>query len=251
MLGGLFGTLIDWGYLVVGVLAWTPEIWASGAFDYDGDGRVSDLERMRWNEEEWGGRVFVDWTETEHPMLGTVEVGGWRNDFDAHGMTPPEGFRYRSEQIRPWFLYVLEALPRLVLKDVRSEEIGNGLYSVSVVVKNEGFLDTPVTEHAARLFVERGLETDNVSFLPFVPPVKATLSPDGSEIVGEATLEIGHLRGIGGGANRVASLGWPNEASASWVVRGSRGSRVVVEARSPRAGVARATVTLGVTGGTR
>jgi hypothetical protein len=244
--GRIPNTLIDWAFITYGLLAWTPEIWARGTFDYDGDGRVSPLETMRWNEEEWQGRLFVEWSEVEHPVLGKVEIGGWRNDLDAHGLTPPEGFVYRSEQILPWFLYVLEALPRIVLEDARAEPIGDGVYEITAVVRNEGFLDTPVTEHGAALVVERGLETDQVSFVPVVRPVTATLTLDRGEVIGEAVHNLGHLKGHNRGdrfRNEV-SRGWPIAVEVSWVVRADRASRVTITAKTPRAGVAREVISL-------
>jgi hypothetical protein len=245
--GEIPATLIDWGFINHGMMAWTPEIWARGAFDYDGDNSVSQLETMRWNEEDWGGRLFVPWKDAQHPTLGTVEVGGWRNDFDAHGLTPPEGFVYRSTQILPWFIYVLESLPRVVMDDVRSESIGDGVYRISAVVRNEGFLDTPVTERAAALSAERNVETDRVSFVSLIRPVTASVSVEDGEVIGDERLVIGHLKGRNSGDRfrSVVSRDWPNRLEVSWVVRGGPRSRATIVAGAPRAGFARHVITLG------
>ena len=79
----------------------SPEIWTPGRHDYDEDETVSPLELMRWNEEEWGERLFVDGQPFDHPELGPVEIGGFRNDMDGGGPTPTEYVPYLGEQIRP------------------------------------------------------------------------------------------------------------------------------------------------------
>ncbi len=252
--GEIPATLIDWGFINQGMLAWTPEIWARGAFDYDGDGSVSPLETMRWNEEEWGGRLFVPWNPFDHPQLGRIEIGGWRNDFDAHGITPPEGFRYRAEQILPWFLFVLESTPLLVLGDVRAERISEGLYRVTAVVRNEGFLDTSVTERAASLHARRNVETDDPTWIPLAAGVVAEATVEGGTLASEARILLGHLKGRNDGDRfrGAVSRKWARQATVGWVVRGEAGARVSVTAGAPRAGVARREVILGgETGGGR
>ena len=244
--GEIPATLIDWGFINHGMMAWTPEIWARGVFDYDGNESISPLETMRWNEEEWGGRLFVPWRRADHPTLGAVEIGGWRNDFDAHGLTPPEGFEYRSAQILPWFLFVLESLPRIVLDDVRSERLGDGLYRILAVVRNEGFLDTPVTERAASLVASRNVETSEGTYVHLTRPVTASVTVENGEVVGEAVVELGHLKGWNAGdrLRSDVSRSWPTEMEVSWVVRGSSDTRVTITAGTPRAGVARRLVNL-------
>ena len=69
---------------------------------------------------------------------------------------------------------------------------------------------------------------------------------DGSVVGGPARLELGQL---GGGASvRLQgdyNDGAPERALATWLVRAKAGDTVEVEARHPRAGTVRATVTLG------
>ncbi|MFQ6047400.1 MAG: M14 family metallopeptidase [Gemmatimonadales bacterium] len=245
--GEIPATLIDWAFINYGMLAWTPEIWARGVFDYDGDESISPLETMRWNEEEWNGRLFVSWREAQHPTLGTVEVGGWRNDFDAHGLTPPEGFVYRSEQILPWFLFVLESLPRVVVRDMRSDQIEDGVYRVTTMIGNNGFLDTPVTERAASLAAERNVETGESSFVQLVPGGLADITGEDGTVVGNSRREVGHLKGWNAGDRfrSEVSRDWPRKVQVSWVVQGGPGTRVTVRAGTPRAGFAERTIQLG------
>ena len=36
-----------------------------------------DLKLIGWNDEQLGGKGFVDWYPFDHPQLGRVELGGW------------------------------------------------------------------------------------------------------------------------------------------------------------------------------
>lgn len=243
--GQIRNTLLDWAYINLGMMGWSPEIWSEGVYDYNGDEQISDMERMRWNEEEWNGRLFVGWQTAEHPELGQVEVGGWRNDFDAHGLTPPEGVPYRLRQINPWFLYVLESLPDLEMTDPQVEALGDGLYRVSATVVNTGLLDTSSTEHGATIVETRGWETGVPSKVPIAPPVEAWASSEDARVVTDERKKLGHFRGRNEGGRSEISDDWPNSKRVSWTVHGEAGSTVRLAAKAPRAGLAEVTVKLG------
>ena len=52
------------------------EIWHGGREkDYDGDGRIEEVEVLRWCDEAFGGRCFKPWTAYRHPVLGELEIG--------------------------------------------------------------------------------------------------------------------------------------------------------------------------------
>ena len=78
----LFGHSPDFGYLYYGSVWYGDELWNGGRVkDYDGDGRVTDLENLRYIDEELGGRYFKPWTKFNHPTLGEVEIGGFNPKF--------------------------------------------------------------------------------------------------------------------------------------------------------------------------
>ena len=72
-----YGGSIDGMYALFGVLSFANEIYTFGE-DTDGDNEISQLERIRYQDEHMEGQVFKPWTEYDHPTLGTVEIGGWR-----------------------------------------------------------------------------------------------------------------------------------------------------------------------------
>ncbi len=74
-----YGGTIETTYELMGMISYASEQWRC-AFDndLDGDGEISDFERLDWNDKHFGGDLFVNWTPFEHPQLGEVEIGGWK-----------------------------------------------------------------------------------------------------------------------------------------------------------------------------
>ena len=53
----LFGHSPDFGYFYYGAIWYGDELWSGGkVVDYDKDGKISDLEVLRWNDEALGGK---------------------------------------------------------------------------------------------------------------------------------------------------------------------------------------------------
>jgi hypothetical protein len=175
------GTLISWAYWDFGVAGWVPEFWGGFGRDYDGNGSVSEAERLRWNDEELNGRGFVPWTRFTHPELGAVEIGGWKRRFTAQN--PPAHLLKREiEMYVPWMLWLAEVSPRVVIADARVANAGGDLRTVAVTVENEGYLSTNITQRAldARL----------------APPVRATIAlRDAVLVSGKPRIDLGHLAG--------------------------------------------------------
>lgn len=231
-----YGTLISWGYWDHGVIGWVPEYspgpeaWVP---DYDGDGEASPAEQHRFNDEELGGRYFVDWTPYEHPQLGAVEVGGWRSKFWGQN-PPPEFLGEETAAQLPWILYLAEQSPLLAVTEPRVEPLGeDGLFRVSATVSNEGFLPTSATGRGA---VGRERPDGGVDRQVVRPP-SVVLEGHGLEIVsGRARIGLSHLAG----ANAFLDAGGGREATVSWVVRITGGeARVRVVASADKGGVAR------------
>ncbi|HWP38799.1 MAG TPA: M14 family metallopeptidase [Gemmatimonadales bacterium] len=176
------GTLISWGYWDFGVIGFVPEFWGGFGRDYDGNGSVSQLERLRWNDEELRGAGFVAWTPFDHPQLGRVEIGGWKTRFTGQN-PPPHLLKGEIEKYVPWMLWLAEVSPRVVIRDASATPAGAaGVFKIAVTVENEGYLATNITQRAldARL----------------APPVRALIELRDAELVsGAKRTEIGHLKG--------------------------------------------------------
>ncbi len=242
----LRGGAHDWFYEHLGVFAWTTEFWSPQReagieagyhlTDWIRDHPVEDdLKLLRWNDEILGGRAFVDWHEFEHPQLGTIELGGW--DVVHWWFNIP--FERLEQELEPhteWAIFHALVSPLLEIRSFESEQLGDGVHRVRLVVQNSGWLPTNVTEKA----LERQA----------VRPVEVELElPDGARLAaGDVKTELGQLAG------RVqfrSTTWWGNDpsthdlAKVEWVVEAAAGSTVRVEARHQRAGTARAELQVG------
>lgn len=237
----------DWVYDHLGVFAWTTELWSPlqqiGLKDYHfiewyrehtpGD----ELALLAWSDDTLGGRGYVDWYRFEHPQLGPVELGGW-DWFYCWSNPPPELLEREIAPHAEWAIWHLLISPLLRVRAAEAEPVGDatGTWQIRFVVENAGWLPTNVTAKA----VERKI----------VEPVTITIDlPDGASLTsGKHRVECGQLTGRAGKTNMVSfddGDATTDRAKADWVVHGPAGGTVRLTATHPRAGTARAEVTLG------
>jgi murein tripeptide amidase MpaA len=229
----------DWLYDHLGIYSWTTEFWSpqreAGIADFQyidwlrDHPPEDDLALLRWNDEQLDGKGYVDWYPFEHDQLGEVELGGWDLMY-AWGNVPP---KFLEREIAPhtelaiWHLLIS---PRLEIRSLEVEPLGEGSWLVRLVVENTGWLPTSVTEKAVERKAVRPLEAE------------ITL-PEGAKVIGgERKVELGQLDGR---VHRRSLLWWAsNDATsdrtkAEWVVEAPAGASVTVEARHQRAGIVR------------
>ena len=223
----LFGHSPDFGYFYYGAVWYGDELWCGGRVkDYDGDGKTTDLESLRWNDEELGGRYFTSWQAYRHPQLGEVEIGGFNPKFFRQN-PPPEMLEEWAAKEAEFNLFLAQSLPRVKVVSASAESVKKepGTYEIRAVFANEGIMPTAL-EMAKRVKIVR--------------PDTAELKLDGkaAEIVGsEATREIGFL-----GPGETREVRWKVKVldaakfSAEVAIRSTRGgtdrrSVVLPEAR--------------------
>ncbi len=214
----LFGHSPDFGYFYYGAIWYGDELWSGGkVVDYDGDGRISELEALRWNDEALEGRGFKSWTRFTHPQLGEVEIGGFNPKFFSQN--PPVDFLEEWARKQAMFnLLLARSLPRVrvVSADARPIKEEPGVFEVTAALANEGFLPTAL-EMAQRVKA--------------VKPDRAEISFAGknAEIVdGRPSIDLGWLKS-------------GEKKEVKWKVRalGAAGAELEVAVLSTRGGVAR------------
>jgi hypothetical protein len=141
-----WGSSLETTYNIFGIFSMATEHWASP--DYDKDLRVTEEERLRWNDEEMDGKIFIDWHAYDHPTLGEVEIGGWPRT----KISPPEGelIQKECEMGNNFVVYLAGLAPKIEFGDIEVTDKADGIYQLDIQVKNSGFLPT-VTEQAAKL----------------------------------------------------------------------------------------------------
>ena len=235
----------DWLFDHLGLFSWTTEFWSpqreAGIEDFQfiewlrDHPLEDDLKLLRWSDKHLEGKGYVDWYPYEHDQLGSVELGGWDLMF-CWANIPPQ---FLEREIAPHTEFAIwQALvsPRLELRSLEVEGLGDGSWLIRLVVENSGWLPTSVTEQAVQRKAVRPLEAE------------ITL-PDGGKVIGgERKVELGQLDGR---VNRRSLLWWASNdatsdrAKVEWVVEAPAGSTATVEARHQRAGTVRRDVNLG------
>jgi len=219
----LFGHSPDFGYFYYGAIWYGDELWSGGkVVDYDKDGKISDLEVLRWNDEALGGKGFKNWTRFSHPQLGEVEIGGYNPKFFRQN-PPASALEDWAKKEALFNLMLAKSLPqvKIVSVDVRPVKKEPGVLEVVAAFTNEGFLPTAL-EMAERVKI--------------VSPDKAEISfPEKElEIVGgKNKIELGRLKS-------------GEKKEARWKVKPAKaGVEAEISILSTRGGVARQKVKIG------
>jgi hypothetical protein len=141
-----WGSSIETTYDLLGIFSMGDEHWASP--DYDKDGDVTETERLRWNDEEMDGKLFIDWHKFDHPTLGEVEIGGWKR----RKTSPPEGklIQKESEMGNAFVIYLAGQAAKIKIGQPEIASKEGGIFQVDIKVKNIGFLPT-ATQQAVEL----------------------------------------------------------------------------------------------------
>ncbi len=189
--GAIWGVMIGWAYDHYGVFSFVPEMGSLAPFcDYDKDKRATETEMLRWNDEELGGKIFVDWKSYDHPQLGDVEIGGFvRKIYDPKYKSytnlmcyPSPAFEDFLEKHTMWNLYLVSQSPYVRITEVTVHHEEADYVKISANVQNQGFLPTNVTQQAIKNQTAK--------------PVKIFISLSGAEMVmGKETVDLGHLPG--------------------------------------------------------
>jgi murein tripeptide amidase MpaA len=235
----------DWIYEHLGLFAWVVEIWSPmreaglGGYKYIDWFRdhppEDDLKLLRWSDEKLGGAAHAGWKPFDHPDLGAVEIGGW-NRFGAFSNPPLPLLERELARFPGWIVWQALVSPRLELVHAGAKALGDGLWTVTLVVQNTGWLPSYVSKRALDRKVVRGV-------------VVEIGLPDGAALAsGKRRDDYGQLEGRAYKHTGVSF--WPDHRvtddrlKIEWVVRGKAGDAVTITACHERAGTVRATAVL-------
>ncbi|MEO8675595.1 MAG: M14 family metallopeptidase [Casimicrobiaceae bacterium] len=236
----------DWLYEHLGMYTWVVEIWSpmreAGIekylyIDWFRDHPISDdLKLYAWNRDKLGGFAHIAWKPFDHPQLGKIELGGW-NRFHAFSNPPPALLEKELTRFPKWMLWQALTSPKLELVAAEADALGDDHWRVRLVVQNTGWLPSYVSKRALERKVVRGV-------------IAEITVPTGAALVhGKRREVLGQLEGKAYKHTGVSF--WPDynitdaRVKVEWVVRAKQGECIDVVARHEKAGVVRATVTLG------
>jgi zinc carboxypeptidase len=230
------GTLASWAYGERGCYSWAVELWDVFADaglperkpffrNYAIESREQVSALVKWDRKRNGGRVFAGWRPFSHPQLGSVEVGGI--DPIRGFWNPPEGdIAGIASRMAKFVLAMASAAPNLDLA-LKTEQLGDGLRRIRLLVTNTGFLPTYVTAGSR----DRSWNS----------PIQLTAKPSNCRLVaGPASTTLDHMAGWGRGKDEESDgpffqkSGAIVDTSVTWIVEGS--GTLEIEAGSPRLG---------------
>src|SRR5205807_2151543 len=105
----------------------------------DEDFPPSDLRgHTRVSAEATRRTGYVDWYPFDHPQLGPVEIGGW-DEMYALGNVPLGRLEAEVAPHSDWAVFLALVTPRLEVRSLTSEPVGNGAHRIRLVVQNTGW----------------------------------------------------------------------------------------------------------------
>ena len=239
------GALDDWFYQNQGIPSYTMEFWniaekAGMPYDWfssEAETPEKALERfnacMKWVKEN-APQYLSDWQEFDHPTFGKVELGGFNYKFTHQN--PPEHLLVKEcEKDTKFNIRFAKAMPKLKIDSLTKKEVGKGIYEVTVVVGNPGYLPTNLTDEAVKLKVNK--------------PVTVSIE-GGTLLAGKQSEEIGDLSGYSrtmtgsfyGNITTFANA--KAKKKVVWVVQANEGDKICVSACQEKAGKACAEIVL-------
>lgn len=142
----LFGHGPDFGYFYYGSIWYGDELWNNGAMkDYNGDGIYDDYDGLRWDDEENGGRGFMEWKPFTHPTLGESEIGGFHPKFFGQNGPPWQLENWAKKQALFNLAMAME-LPQIELETLDVKKKNRNTFEVKVRFKNTGQLPTALKQ---------------------------------------------------------------------------------------------------------
>ena len=242
------GAYDDWLYQTQGIPAYTIEFWdlmiRAGVKDFwptKEKHSKTDIEMqddfylaIQWIDENIGKDAIKPWTKLDHPQLGEVEIGGF--DFKFTVQNPPCHFLEQEvEKGTRFMMRYAAALPHLTVTQAAAEKQAEGVYKVTAVATNTGYLPTYGSREAINLKIDEPL----------------TASIEGVDVIQAAQpAKIGHLEGFSG-VNQAyryrAIMTSPHQPCAKkleWIVSGKPGDEITITVKNKKAGSAAAKIQL-------
>jgi hypothetical protein len=88
-----YGMATDWMYKQLGIYALTTELWnpmrdIPDFPQFEGEDARIKAQRalLKYQDEKFGGRLFLSWKKFNHPELGEGEIGGWISKYRSNAL---------------------------------------------------------------------------------------------------------------------------------------------------------------------
>jgi hypothetical protein len=176
-----------------------------------------DIYILNWSDSVLKGKGFVNWTLYKHPTLGDVEIGGFVPYLKT--TPPPSEIEKTISFHADFYISLMNRLPELKIKDTQVKALEDGLYQVTVSFTNIGRFPTSTaqgrlagTSSPIRVHLKM---TENQSLFSGRPIEAIPVINENGDI-----------------------------KKLEWTIRGKKGSKITITAKSPKLGSVTTTVVL-------
>ena len=140
----VFGGELDWFYGNRGIFTYTNELMNSYLYFNKESARGNNDEQLKVDQLLTFGDAFVDFREYSHPQFGMVEIGGFKKTF---GRAHP-GFLLEQDAHRnsAFTIYHAYHTPKLSVMNVKEEDLGGGLKTITATIFNERMMPTHASQ---------------------------------------------------------------------------------------------------------
>ena len=174
----VFGHGPDFGYWYFGAIWYNDELWDGVRNDYNGDGTIDEIDRLKWDDEENDSLGFFNWKHAKHPVYGDIEIGGFDPKF-FYGNPPSKHLELWIKNEALFNLEMAKSLPELTwenieIKRIKSYKTDSADYQLKVSFKNIGKLPTALKQaHLVKIVMDDRVEVNfdsiNTSGEPDIP----------------------------------------------------------------------------------
>lgn len=217
----VFGGELDWFYGGRGIYTYSNELMTSYLYFNNQGEKGYQEEDMNVDKYLTFGDAFVPWKEYEHPQFGTIEVGGFKKNF---GRLHP-GFLLEQDAHRNMAFTVYHGYhtPKLTVSEVKEEDLGGGLRSITATIQNERLIPTHSSQDL-KFSIERPdiVSLRGIDALTGMVVENADFNKVSEQPFDPANIRVKNIPGMG-------------TVTVRWIVRGN--SRYSIRVDSAKGGV--------------
>jgi hypothetical protein len=124
-----YGMATDWMYKQLGIYALTTELWnpmkdIPDFPQFEGEDARIQAQRalLKYQDEKYGGKLFLSWKKFDHPELGEGEIGGWISKYRSNAL-PGEPLTNVCEKHWQFEKFRAGLQPDIVISDAEAKVI--------------------------------------------------------------------------------------------------------------------------------
>ncbi|MFC1554688.1 M14 family metallopeptidase [candidate division KSB1 bacterium] len=140
-----YGMATDWAYAQFGAFSITTELWNSGKDmrgipQFTGDDANVQRERamLKYQDEEFGGKFFINWKSYNHPQRGAGEIGGWIPRYSGGNAFPGESLERVCDMHYRFELFRAGLMPEVVISSANARTLYTTNNSQNAGVSQQG-----------------------------------------------------------------------------------------------------------------